>query len=269
MNSWGDTTDEWRGLRPQTTHTLCFNTSYGVPDLCTGLANDAFPSAQRRDVALAEHQKWVEGMHTIHRCHANFNDDNLADCLRMLAMYTDPPQMFNWSKDDMTLLYGAGAGAGASIEVGAQIAIGLPVGNVGDFYVCRPDEQDEDTFILGIIRRTTRGLWEGKMTNGVNMQWFTQSGGELADRYTADYTSVLPSSTRVDEYPFAPDQCLQHILKGAGRRTTRTGVITSLRLHAGDVNNVKYYEERYEDGPDLQDRRYEEPLSVNVISGFR
>jgi hypothetical protein len=196
MNSWGDSTDEWRGLANQSTHTLCFNTSYGVPDLCSGVANDAFPNAQRRDVNPLEIVKWVEGMHTLRTLHANFNDDNLADCLEMLAGYTNPPKPFDWDIDDMALLYGAGAGATASVEVGDQISSGLPVGKVGDFFLCRPDGTDVDTFILGIIRGITRGMWDGRMTQGVNMQWFTHALDVQFDKYGGSYTAFLPSTTR-------------------------------------------------------------------------
>jgi hypothetical protein len=114
----------------------------------------------------------------------------------MLAMYTDTPRQFSWDGEDMKLLYGAGAGAGASIEVGAQIAIGLPVGQVGELYVCMPEPGEGDTFIIGIIRNLAKKKIKGVLTNGINMQWYTQSDGELADRYTATYTSILPSSTR-------------------------------------------------------------------------
>jgi hypothetical protein len=74
------------------------------------------------------------------------------------------------------------------------------------------------------------------------------------------------SHCRINEYPFAPDTCLQHLLKGAKRRQTKAGVVTSLRLHHSDIKNVKYYEERYENGPDLQDQRYEAPLRVSQIN---
>jgi len=196
MDSWGDPKDEWRGLAPMSTHTLCFNTSYGIPDLCTGEENQAIPDAQRRDVCEDEHAKWVEGMHTIHTHHEHFTDDNLADCLDMLASYTNPPKPFDWIGDEMKLLYSAGAGGpDVSHEVAAQQALGLPVGEVGQFYVCMPFPGDDDTFILGIIRDLKKKKINKVMTNGVNMQWLTRADPN-GDKYSGIYKSVLSSSTR-------------------------------------------------------------------------
>ena len=75
--------------------------------------------------------------------------------------------------------------------------------------------------------------------------------------YTDQHTLT---TRRTNDYPFADDGCLQYLLKGARHRKNRHGVVTRLRLHQNEINAVKHYEERFEDGPDLQDRRYERPL---------
>jgi len=84
------------------------------------------------------------------------------------------------------------------------------------------------------------------------------------------FTTPIHCTCRANEFPFAEDGCLQHILKGAGRRKVRmTGVTTSMRLHQDDIKIVKYYEERFANGPDLQDQRYERSLSVAEINASR
>ena len=261
MNSWGDTTDEWRGLAPLSTHTLCFPTSYGIPDIYEASKSGAIPDAQRRELNEFEHTKVVNGMHTIYNHFEHFTQDNLDDCLEMLQGYTQPSKALAWKKEDMKMLYGRGAGVGASSQVAAQQSLGLPVGEVGQIYLCQPEDLEEDPFIIGVIR----GIVQLNGRNGVNMQWFalTEPG---ADKYKGTYSAILPANTRTNNYPFADDGCLQYELKGAKHRRNRNGVITSLRLHVNEISAVKHYEERFENGPDLQDRRYEQVLDqVDLI----
>jgi hypothetical protein len=192
MNSWGDTNDEWRGLAPLSTHTSCFTTSYGIPNLWDAFQQGAIPDAQRREVNQDEHAKVVAGMHIIHKNFQNFTDENLEDCLAMLSMYDGASVPFDWEGADIKLLYGKGPGAGASNDVANQQARGLPVGSVGQLYLCRPELGEEDTFIIGIIR----GITKINGYNGVNMQWFELSDKGEGDKYTGMYKSVLPSHTR-------------------------------------------------------------------------
>jgi len=191
MSSWGDPTDEWRGLAPMSSHTICFPTSYGVPDIYAAYQAKAIPDAQRRECNDSEHAKVVAGMHTIFDHFEHFSTANLNDCLDMLRGYTEPSIAFDWDGEGIKLLYGQGAGAGASIQVASQQALGLPVGEVGQLYLCRPDASDTDTFIIGIIRAITKQ----NRQNGVNMQWFQLTDND-ADKYAGTYASVLASNTR-------------------------------------------------------------------------
>ena len=193
MNSWGDADDEWRGLAPMSTHTVCFPTSYGIPNIFKAAQNNDIPDAQRRSVDQEEHAKVVAGMHAIKAAFQHFDDDNLADCLDLLSLYTAPASKFAWDPVDIQRLYGRGTGAGASAEVGAQQAQGLPVGQVGQKYLCMPHEDDDDTFLVGIIRAVTKNR-DGE--NGVNMQWFSLPPGGNVCKYTSAYSAVLPSNTR-------------------------------------------------------------------------
>jgi hypothetical protein len=183
---------------PLSTHTVCFKTSYGIPNLWDAFQNGNIPDAQRRELNQEEHAKVVEGMHTIHRNFENFTDENLEDCLAMLAMYDEPSVPFNWKEEDIKLLYGKGPGAGASLEVAEQQARGLPVGAIGQLYLCRPEVGEDDTFIIGIIR----GIMQKNGENGVNMQWFELSDSEEGNKYTGMYKSILPASTRYHFFLF-------------------------------------------------------------------
>jgi hypothetical protein len=196
MNSWGDSTDEWRGLAALSTHTVCFKTSYGIPNLWKAFKDGAIPDAQRRELNEEEHAKVVEGMHTIHSNFKNFTDENLKDCLAMLDMYDGAAVPFDWKEEDIQLLYGKGSGAGANEVVAHQQARGLPVGSVGELYLCRPEvgEGEDDTFIIGIIR----GITQEDGHNGVNMQWFQLSELAQGNKYQGMYKSVLPATTRCD-----------------------------------------------------------------------
>ena len=65
------------------------------------------------------------------------------------------------------------------------------------------------------------------------------------------------------------DGCLQYLLKGAKAKMHRTsGVVTSFRLHHKEIGDVKYYEERFENGPDLHDRGFERGLSRADIRAY-
>ena len=193
MDSWGDSTDEWRGLAPMSSHTECFPTTYGVPNIYQAAAEDAIPDAQRRQVDTDEHDKVVAGMHAIKAAFTHFSDDNLADCLELLSLYTKPARKFAWEEEDIKRLYGRGTGVGASVEVAAQQSQGLPVGKVGDKFMCLPHADEEDTFLIGIIRAVCRNR-DGD--NGVKMQWFALPAGHNVCKYTSTYKAILPSDTR-------------------------------------------------------------------------
>ena len=192
MNSWGVTTDEWRGFAPLSTHTICFKTAYGIPDLCAAYEKNAIPAAQRRELDEGEHAKQVAALHTIHRHFEHFSDDNLADCLDMLGAYTAPPRPFDWDGEDIKNLYGGGVGAGQSVQAAAQHRLGLPTAKLDGLYLCKPFEEDTDTFLLGIVKRLTK---DAQGWSGVNMQWFTLVD-DAACRYTGKYKPVLKTNLR-------------------------------------------------------------------------
>jgi hypothetical protein len=239
MNSWGDPTDEWRGLGPLSTHTVCFPTTYGIPDLYqAGLAN-AIPNAQRRELNAEEHNKMVAGMHTIFAHFERFTTTNLDDCLAMLDKYTEDSAPFEWALPDMYNLYGRGPGVGASVEVAAQQSLGLPVGEVGQIYMCRAEEDQADTFILGVIR----ALAKDKGVNGVKMQWFTQSDSDGC-KYKGTYKSVLPSTTRslrnhkhwlCTQIPFKPARPVPHINYTCPRTIIGPTNTPSRRMDASNI----------------------------------
>ena len=194
MTSWGDAADEWRGLTPLSTHTMCFPTSHGIPNLYEAAAQEAIPDAKIRLLDTELHNKMKAGMHTMHSFFDHFTDENLEDCLAMLALAEGFALPFQWDMEDMKKLYGGGTGVGASEAVANQQAAGLPVGEVGDVYLCRPDESEIDTFLIGIIRFLAAGP---KGEPGVKMQWFEMRNfNKNQDQYRSTYYTCLPAATR-------------------------------------------------------------------------
>jgi hypothetical protein len=260
MNNYGDPTDEWRGLAPMSTHTLCFNTGYGIPDLCRAFENDDFPDSKVRPLDQEEHDNVVAGLKKIHDYFHHFTEDNLKDCLAVLDLYKADPTPFPWTEADMKLLYNRDARREAD-AVQAQEASGLPVGKVGEFYLCKSGEPDGDAFMIGVIRKICTHPRDGP---GVGMQWF-----ELADsgacKYTSKYKTHLRTSTRVDKFPFCSDECLQYKLKVRKVTREKTGVVKAFYVAQRDVKNVKYYEERFKGGSDLQPRQHERVLPLHAI----
>ena len=63
---------------------------------------------------------------------------------------------------------------------------------------------------MGIIRALAK---DKHGEGGVKMQWFQHAAG--ANKYESAYTSVLPSSTYNDKFPFAYDACLQYKMQTA------------------------------------------------------
>lgn len=258
MGSAANPNDEWRGLTTNSTHTIPFNTSLGVPNLMTAFNAGQLPASRTREFNEDEHKKMVTGckdMHTFFDC---FSNESLDDCLRILKLFEDPPRPFPWTREDMESLYGKGPGAGLSADVvAAQQSRGLPVGEVGQLYLVKPDIDEEDTFILGIIRALAK---DNKGEGGVLMQFFQHAQG--ACKYTSAYSSVLPSGTKCDRFPFVYDAALQYKMKGAKFRKVRnSGVVTSFHINANEVKDVKYYEARFANGEDLRPSAHELPLS--------
>ena len=192
MDNYGDPTDEWRGLMPMSTHTTCYQTSYGIPNLWRSFRRDELPDAKIRPLDEEAHAKLKKGLHDIHRFFGNFTDENLEDCLSMLQLYSSPAQPFPWTREDMEMLYARGPGGNAPADVADQQAHGLPVGKVGQVYMCRVEvEQDGHSFGIGIIRNITRDRGQGP---GVNMQWFATTPG--ADPFTGQFVSEMSVNTR-------------------------------------------------------------------------
>ena len=277
MSSAATKDDEWRGLAPRSTHTIPFNTSFGIPNLWNDYIQNNIPASKSREFNEEEHNKIVTGCEDMHKFFDKFSNKSLDDCMGILQLYKDPPRPFPWSREEMKSLYMKGPGSGLGEDVVAlQQAKGLPVGKVGEIYLCRPAEekkkkkekknknntQQQDTFILGIIRALAK---DKHGEGGVKMQWFQHAAG--ANKYESAYTSVLPSSTYNDKFPFAYDACLQYKMKGAHFKKHRTsGVVTSFKIHANELDDVKYYEARFANGPDLQVCPHELPLTLAAIN---
>ena len=193
MDNYGDPTDEWRGLMPLSTHTICYKTSYGIPNLWRSFQRHDLPDAKTRPLDEDAHDKLKKGLHDIHRFFTNFTDANLEDCLAMLELYSSPGKLFPWTTEDMELLYKEGPGANAGAQVGDQQAQGLPVGKVGEVYMCRLEvlHSRGPFFGIGIIRNITRDRDQGA---GVNMQWFVTKPD--ADAFTGQFTSEMSVNTR-------------------------------------------------------------------------
>jgi hypothetical protein len=262
MDNYGDPTDEWRGMASNSTHTICFNTGYGIPNLMKAFQDKDFPDAQVRHLDEEEHDNIVSGMHRMHDHFDKFTDDNLADCLAMMDLYKKPPASFPWTAADMKLLYKRDVQGAREEDRGlAQEEKGLPVGKVGQVYLVKSDEPDGDAFLIGIIRAIATDPIEGP---GVKMQWF-----ELADptacRYTSKYKSHTKTSVRVDKLPFCSDDCLQYLLRVKKVVRETSGVVKSLFVAHHDVENVKYYEERFINGSDLHGRDHERVLPAELI----
>ena len=258
MGSAANPNDEWRGLTTNSTHTIPFNTSLGVPNLMTAFNTGQLPASRTREFNEDEHKKMVTGCKDMHTFFDNFSNESLDDCLHILQLFKDPPRPFPWTRDDMESLYGKGPGAGLSADVvAAQQSRGLPVGQVGQLYLVKPDDDEEDTFILGIIRALAK---DNKGEGGVLMQFFQHAQG--ACKYTSAYSSVLPSGTKCDRFPFVYDAALQYKMKGAKfRKVKSSGVVTSFCINANEVKDVKYYEARFANGEDLRPCAHELPLS--------
>ena len=192
MASAADDKYEWRGLTPRSTHTLHFNTSMGVPNLWSDYQAGRLPDSKTREFNAEQHEKVVIGCTNIHAFFDNFSDESLDDCLHILRFFEDPPRPFPWTNQDMDLLYMKGPGADLSADVvGAQQARGLPVGEVGQLYLLKPEKDEEDTFLLDIIRAIAKNA---KGERGVLMQFFQHAEG--ACKYTSAYSSVLSTNTR-------------------------------------------------------------------------
>ena len=84
-----------------------------------------------------------------------------------------------------------------------------------------------------------------------------------------EQTYIHITTCRANDYPFVYDGSLQLLLKGCAPKVhRRSGVVTSFRLKNYEVSDVKHYEERFANGPDLHDRGYEQPLSRSDIRAF-
>ena len=268
MDSWGDSTDEWRGLAEMTTHTEPWTTAYGVPDLWQAVQNGDMPPAAKRAPNPADIAKTMEGLKYLKEYSDDiFADEDFKDCEAMLDLHREPPKPFPWLPADVCALFGGEPDAGDNVE--AQQRRGLPVGKIDELYICKPYEDDDDTFLLGRVMSATYG-GPNHDESGVLMQWFQlatdgKQDDRTASRYKGKYKPVLPHSTRTDHYPWCSDACLQYKVKCQRTNSRAGGRLLSLRIYLYEVPNIKYYEARWANGVDLHDKPYERRLSSQFL----
>ena len=199
MDSWGDSADEWRGLADMTTHTLPWTTALGVPDLWDAVETDAMPHAQRRTPNLVDIAKTKEGLRILKTYAGDiFSEEDFQDCEEMLDLHVQPPKPFPWTKEEVFALFGKEPNQGDDVE--AQQRRGLPVGKVDELYICMPEKDSEDSFLLGRVMALKYGGERGN-ESGVLMQWFTLATDKVKDRHKGDkykgrYVPVLKADLR-------------------------------------------------------------------------
>ena len=70
-------------------------------------------------------------------------EEALADCLEVLALFNEDPALFCWEEDDIAMFFREGPGQGARKEVVQQQNRGLPL----------PQDRDEGLYCEAIERR--------------------------------------------------------------------------------------------------------------------
>lgn len=196
MSSWGDAKDEWRGLKPYTTHTVPFSTSFGIPNLWHAFLNHSIPPAAKRLVDLKELDDQRKSLHKIHELYPKFEQYALDDCLNILKLYEGTPKPFRWKRADIEAIFSTGPGTGAKKHARKQQQAGLPAGEIGVCYLVKPAKGEKDKFLVGIVRALEVKMCNRKRESGVNMQMYTlESANPEADIYAAPYVPVLPLTT--------------------------------------------------------------------------
>ena len=251
MNSWGDALDPWRGLQEFTTHTVPFNTSYGVPnfDRSYDLLGH-LPDAATRACKLnsKEQKKFRDNLHLLHNFFANFTRTHLVDIESMLDQATAPPAKWPWLRENVRFLFGTMPGQGAENSQQQQLQKGLPLPEVGKAYLCRSADKTEK-FCLGIVK--------GHSPDGnVHMQYFTLPNNR-ADAYLSVYTAVLDTATRSECYPKEDPGVLQYPVTMAKIKKLSDGTVKSFNIHANDHEHCAYYAAVFKGGKDLECRSHE------------
>ena len=265
ISSWGDASDKWRGLQPLTHHTSPFadNGGYGVPDLWAAFKEKALPKALIRTGNRGVKEDVVKSLHKLHENCPAFGKEELAANLRVADLYYGERAEFPWSEEDVESLFKrnddekAGPGAAAFSVDGA-----LPVPRVGQCYLMRPDPADNDLFLLGICRAVKKDR-QGN-TKKAHMQFFQQQQG--ACPYVGKYNSVLTTNLASDRFPLVEEVQFE-LSKVARVLTDNNGHAKSFYLHKNskDVDNIKWYVEEWENGPDLQNRSHERTISQEFL----
>lgn len=70
---------------------------------------------------------------------------------------------------------------------------------------------------------------------------------------------------RVDQFPFCADESLQYIVATKKIKKTTGGVVKSFYIKDTALKDVRYYDERFRNGTDLQAREHERPLPEEVV----
>ena len=95
MSSWGDPADEWRGMKPFTTHTVPFNTAFGIPNLWTAFLGSRMPHAAKRSADLKEIDDQEKSLNKIHKMYPKFGEEALEDCKSLLKLYKKTCKAFS------------------------------------------------------------------------------------------------------------------------------------------------------------------------------
>ena len=208
MSSWGDPEDEWRGMKPLTTHTVPFNTGFGIPNLWTAFLGSRMPHAAKRSADLKDIDEQERSLNKIHKLYPKFGEAALEDCKSLLKLSRTPARPFPWKRADIETIFSVGPGAGAKESVARQQQAGLPLGEEGACYLVKPKPGEKDKFLLGIVRT----LFTRRGESGVTMQWFKVDAGDDADVYTSAYTPVLALNTRyaITLWSMSLPVCLKH-----------------------------------------------------------
>ena len=126
MNSWGDPDDTWRGLADYTTHTLPFDSSYGVPNFYKAYdLRGHLPRAAKRDDSAtnspAAITKQKKDLTDLHQFFESFTQTHLEDLMSLLDLAEAPSAPWPWKREDVELLFGTCPGQGAQGHVQAQV----------------------------------------------------------------------------------------------------------------------------------------------------
>jgi hypothetical protein len=157
-----DANDPWRGLKPQTTHSVVFGTAKGVPDFYQDFKEGNLPAAQMRPPNKELHALMHVTVNKLANHFPSFNSYHLEDCHIMLALFIQPPAPFPWTNEHMARVFDPERAASEQDAVPdtaeqSQMESNLPMPARDDFVLCRPadpeDGEERDRFWLGRVKK--------------------------------------------------------------------------------------------------------------------